>query len=61
MKKENKDTFIYFLMIILSFLLGKISGFNICKNYYNNYDVNKDGIVNSQDYVLIKKYIMDNK
>jgi hypothetical protein len=24
----------------------------------NQYDVNRDGIVNSQDYVLIKNYIM---
>ena len=29
------------------------------KPVYNQYDVNHDGKVNSIDYVLIKKYIMD--
>lgn len=27
---------------------------------YNVYDVNHDGQINSQDYVLIKNYIMQN-
>ena len=27
----------------------------------NKYDVNSDGVVDAQDYVLIKNYIMENK
>lgn len=62
MKKEYQIdfTFICFLAILFLFI-GWVIGVNDCKNFYSNYDVNKDGIINSQDYVLIKKYIMDNK
>jgi len=51
-------------------LTGIVGGFTIVvtililismtdTNKYHQYDVNKDGVVNAQDYVTIKDYIMN--
>ena len=47
----------YISLLILTFFSGFILG-QLLINKYNKYDVNNDGIVNSQDYVEIRKYIM---
>lgn len=38
-------------LIILGFI-------NVLNNRFSRYDVNQDGIVNTQDYVAVKNYIM---
>lgn len=46
-------------LIIITISISIIAYNTSIKN--NTYDVNKDGVVNSVDYVLIKKYIMNQK
>ncbi len=38
-------------LIVLGFI-------NVLNNRFSRYDVNQDGIVNAQDYVAVKNYIM---
>lgn len=52
-----KTIFLAIIIILLLVIVVYLDKFSE-KNTYN-YDVNKDGIVNSKDYVLIKEYIME--
>lgn len=56
----NMDDFLDFLITILIFLCGIAFGIFLSSISFEKYDVNQDGQVNSQDYVLIKNYIMEN-
>ena len=51
-----KNKLMYFLEECV-FFIGIYIGLNI----YNQYDVNRDGKVNAQDYVIIKNYIINNE
>lgn len=51
-----KNKLMYFLVVCV-FFIGIYIGLNI----YNQYDVNRDGKVNAQDYVIIKNYIINNE
>ena len=44
-------TIVFISIVFLSFYLGL--------NFYNPYDVNRDGKVSALDYALIKNYIMN--
>lgn len=49
-----KDKMSNLLDCLIFFLLGILLGLNI----YHPYDANRDFKINSQDYVMIKSYIM---
>lgn len=51
--ENNIEKIIIFILILICISIGFVIG-----NHYNPMDANKDGIVNSQDYVTIKNYIM---
>lgn len=56
----NKEKKLIFYVSLTFFLIGTLYGFIIKSITINKYDVNNDGIVDSKDYVEIKKYIMNN-
>lgn len=56
--KINFDIDLEKLLLILVFLLGFLIGTWFEETFSNKYDVNQDGEINSQDYVVIKNYIM---
>lgn len=56
----NKEKKLIFYVSLTFFLIGTLYGFIIKSIAINKYDVNNDGIVDSKDYVEIKKYIMNN-
>ena len=56
----NKEKELIFYVSLTFFLIGALYGFIIKSITINKYDVNNDGIVDSKDYVEIKKYIMNN-
>lgn len=45
--------------LIGTLVLGVLLGLYLIDNTTVRYDVNRDGKVNAQDYVLIKNYIME--
>lgn len=50
-----KNKVIKIIQYLICFVIGILIGLNI----FDNKDVNHDGVVNAQDYTIIKKYIMD--
>lgn len=58
MDKENK---LIFYVSLTFFLIGALYGFIIKSITINKYDVNNDGIVNAEDYVTLKNYILSQK
>lgn len=50
-----KNKILKLLQYLIILCLGVLIGLNL----YNPLDVNRDGIVNAQDYITIKNYIMN--
>lgn len=49
------------LLIILILINTILNVFFICNHLmYKSVDVNKDGIVNSKDLLIIRKYLLEN-
>lgn len=64
MNKIDKINVFFIIAVIwamLSITVVLILGCVSMLSTNNRYDVNNDGIVNAQDYVAIKNYIMEGK
>ncbi len=61
MKKVDNNVLLLIIILIVLFIFPLIS--NIRRQYFNNInskmgDINNDGIINSVDYVIVKRYIL---
>ena len=56
MKNDNYFN-LFLIIVVICITLMDIAEMIIPD--YHQYDVNRDGIVNAQDYIEIKNYIMD--
>lgn len=56
MKNRNNYFNLFLIIVVICITLMDIAEKNVPD--YHRYDVNEDGIVNAQDYVEIKNYIM---